>query len=100
MSQVVTLPDFSARDDEFVRKAVAQSNVVINLIGEERETPRFKFNEVCSKSPACQNTSCPATCSCIQPVDDICQAEKVLCCCWLKCDAFKSSSSELLKFCP
>lgn len=52
MSQVVTLPDFSARDDEFVRKAVAQSNVVINLIGEERETPRFKFNEVCGKSTA------------------------------------------------
>ena len=44
--QVVTLPDFSARDDAFIRKAVAQSNVVINLIGEERETPRFKFEEV------------------------------------------------------
>lgn len=44
--QVVSLPDFSARDDEFIRRAVAQSNVVINLIGEERETPRFKFEEV------------------------------------------------------
>jgi hypothetical protein len=42
----VTLPDFSSRDDAFIRKAVAQSNVVINLIGEERETPRFKFEEV------------------------------------------------------
>lgn len=46
MPQVVTLPDFSARDDTFIRKAVAQSNVVINLIGEERETPRFGFEEV------------------------------------------------------
>lgn len=43
---MVALPDFSARDDAFIRKAVAQSNVVINLIGEERETPRFKFEEV------------------------------------------------------
>lgn len=46
LGQVVALPDFSARDDAFIRKAVAQSNVVINLIGEERETPRFKFEEV------------------------------------------------------
>jgi NADH dehydrogenase (ubiquinone) 1 alpha subcomplex subunit 9 len=46
LGQVVTLPDFSARDDDFIRKAVSQSNVVINLIGEERETPRFKFDEV------------------------------------------------------
>jgi NADH dehydrogenase (ubiquinone) 1 alpha subcomplex subunit 9 len=46
LGQVVTLPDFSARDDTFIRKAVAQSNVVINLIGEERETPRFGFEEV------------------------------------------------------
>lgn len=44
--QVVNLPDFSARDDAAVRRAISQSNVVINLIGSERETPRFKFREV------------------------------------------------------
>ena len=43
---MVPLPDFSARDESAVRKAVSQSNVVINLIGSERETPRFKFEEV------------------------------------------------------
>ena len=44
--QVVNLPDFSARDDSAVRRAISQSNVVINLIGSERETPRFRFQEV------------------------------------------------------
>jgi len=46
LGTMVHLPDFSARDDEFIRHAVSQSNVVINLIGSERETPRFKFQEV------------------------------------------------------
>lgn len=44
--QVVTLPDFNARDDTAIRSAVSQSNVVINLIGTERETLRFRFEEV------------------------------------------------------
>lgn len=51
--QVVALPDFSARDDAFIRKAVSQSNVVINLIGEDRESPRFKFDEVITRTAAC-----------------------------------------------
>lgn len=46
LGQVVTLPDFSARDDAAIRSAVSQSNVVINLIGTERETLRFRFEEV------------------------------------------------------
>lgn len=46
LGQVVTLPDFSARDDAAIRSAVSQSNVVINLIGTDRETVRFRFEEV------------------------------------------------------
>lgn len=43
---MVALADFNVRDDEMLRKAVSQSNVVINLMGLEQETPRFRFEEV------------------------------------------------------
>ena len=43
---MVALSDFDVRDEGLVRKAVSQSNVVINLIGAEYETPRFKFEDV------------------------------------------------------
>lgn len=45
-AQMVALADFDVRDDALLRKAVSQSNVVINLMGLERETPRFRFEEV------------------------------------------------------
>ncbi len=43
---MVALADFDVRDDSKVAKAVSQSNVVINLIGAEFETPRFSFEDV------------------------------------------------------
>ena len=43
---MVALSNFDVRDEGLVRKAVSQSNVVINLIGAEYETPRFKFEDV------------------------------------------------------
>lgn len=43
---MVALSDFDARDDGLVRNAVSQSNVVINLIGAEFETARYKFEDV------------------------------------------------------
>lgn len=46
LGQIVTFADFNVRDDALLRKAVSQSNVVINLMGIERETPRFRFEEV------------------------------------------------------
>ena len=43
---MVALSDFDVRDEALVRKAVSQSNVVINLIGAEFETARFSFEDV------------------------------------------------------
>ena len=43
---MVALADFDVRDDSLIAKAVSQSNVVINLIGAEFETPRFSFEDV------------------------------------------------------
>lgn len=46
LGMVVTLGDFNIRDDDAIRKAMAQSNLVINLIGADAETWNYKFEEV------------------------------------------------------
>ncbi|KAI1309414.1 NADH dehydrogenase [ubiquinone] 1 alpha subcomplex subunit 9, mitochondrial [Halotydeus destructor] len=45
LGQIVFLP-FYLRDDDSIYRALKYSNVVINLIGKENETPSFSFNDV------------------------------------------------------
>lgn len=42
----VLFQQFDLRDDELIRKSVRHSNVVINLVGRDWETPNFTFDEV------------------------------------------------------
>lgn len=42
----VLFQQFDLRDDDLVRKSVRHSNVVINLVGRDWETPNFTFDEV------------------------------------------------------
>jgi NADH dehydrogenase (ubiquinone) 1 alpha subcomplex subunit 9 len=46
MPQVVPVREFKVRDDEAIRRAVARSNVVINLLGVDKETMNFSFEDV------------------------------------------------------
>ncbi|PSC72673.1 NADH dehydrogenase [ubiquinone] 1 alpha subcomplex subunit mitochondrial [Micractinium conductrix] len=52
LGQVVMLPNFSIRDDEFVRRAIARSDLVINCVGATQETWNYKFEEVHIEWPA------------------------------------------------
>lgn len=45
-SQVVLLKDFDVFDDAQLKRAVSRSNVVINLLGMDKETMNFKFEDV------------------------------------------------------
>ena len=46
LGNIITLQDFSIRDDELIQRTIAKSNVVINLIGQNYETWNYNFNEV------------------------------------------------------
>lgn len=52
LGMVVPLGNFNIRDDDAVRKAMAQSNLVINLIGADVETWNYSFEEVHVDIPA------------------------------------------------
>ena len=44
--QIVLLGEFDIQDEDMVKYAISRSNVVINLIGQRKETMNFDFNEV------------------------------------------------------
>ncbi len=44
--QVYSWKDFNIRDDAHIKDAIKRSNVVINLIGADRETWNFTFEDV------------------------------------------------------
>lgn len=46
LGSIICVEDFSIRDDEFIRKTVSKSNVVINLITADRDTWNFDLAEV------------------------------------------------------
>lgn len=46
LGNIITLEDFSIRDDQKIRDCIGKSNVVINLIGQNTETWNYKFKEV------------------------------------------------------
>jgi NADH dehydrogenase (ubiquinone) 1 alpha subcomplex subunit 9 len=46
LGNIITVQDFSIRDDDLVKKTISKSNVVINLIGQHTETWNYKFQEV------------------------------------------------------
>ncbi|GAB4820521.1 hypothetical protein N2152v2_007567 [Parachlorella kessleri] len=46
LGMVVPLKDFDFNSEEAIRKAVARSNVVINLIGAQQETWNYSFEDV------------------------------------------------------
>ena len=46
LGNIITLQDFSIRDDDLVRQCISKSNVVINLIGQNTETWNYGFDEV------------------------------------------------------
>lgn len=46
LGNIITLEDFSIRDDHKIRESICKSNVVINLIGQHTETWNYKFKEV------------------------------------------------------
>lgn len=46
MGSIVMVHDFDIRNDDHIKKAMEKSNIVINLIGADRETWNFKFEEV------------------------------------------------------
>lgn len=46
LGNIVTLENFSIRDDEFIKYSISKSNVVINLIGQNTETWNYGFKEV------------------------------------------------------
>eukprot|EP00892_Ulva_mutabilis_P007121 jgi/Ulvmu1/4781/UM020_0066.1 len=46
LGNIVTLENFSIRDEEFVKYSISKSNVVINLIGQNTETWNYGFKEV------------------------------------------------------
>lgn len=48
LGNIVTLENFSIRDEEFVKYSISKSNVVINLIGQNTETWNYGFKEVCT----------------------------------------------------
>ena len=45
-AQVVPWKDFNVRDDKQIRETIKRSNVVINLLGAERETWNYSFEDV------------------------------------------------------
>lgn len=45
LGQIVLIPQFDIRDEEFVKKAISRSNVVINLVGQRTETMNFKYED-------------------------------------------------------
>lgn len=44
--QVVLLKDFNVFDDKQLERAISRSNLVINLLGMDKETMNFSFEEV------------------------------------------------------
>jgi NADH dehydrogenase (ubiquinone) 1 alpha subcomplex subunit 9 len=63
LGQVVMLGEFDARSDEAVARAISQSNVVINLIGADRETWNYSYEDVhvgiTGRCLPCVRGSCP-----------------------------------------
>ena len=45
MLQMVKVKNFNARDDESIRKLIRRSNLVVNLIGIQKETMNWSFQE-------------------------------------------------------
>eukprot|EP00955_Chlamydomonas_euryale_P075956 362507-Chlamydomonas_euryale.AAC.6 len=45
------LNDFSLKDTDFIKRAIARSNVVINLVGQRTETMNFTFDDVHAEWP-------------------------------------------------
>jgi NADH dehydrogenase (ubiquinone) 1 alpha subcomplex subunit 9 len=43
---MVLVPDFDIRNDDHIKRAISKSNIVFNLIGADRETWNYKFDEV------------------------------------------------------
>lgn len=46
MIQIYAWKDFDIRNDDHIKDAIKRSNVVINLIGADRETWNFSFEDV------------------------------------------------------
>ncbi|KAG1674228.1 hypothetical protein FOA52_013848 [Chlamydomonas sp. UWO 241] len=46
LGQIIILNEFDIKDDDMVRKAIARSNVVINMVGQRTETMNFKYEDV------------------------------------------------------
>ena len=42
---MVKMKNFNARDDEGIRNLIRRSNLVVNLIGIQKETMNWSFNE-------------------------------------------------------
>lgn len=61
LGNIVTLEDFSIRDDAFIRRAISKSNVVINLIGQQAETWNYGFEEVHTDFPRRLAAMCAET---------------------------------------
>jgi hypothetical protein len=53
LGNIITLQEFSIRDEAAVKKVISKSNVVINLIGQKTETWNFGFKEVRSIASLC-----------------------------------------------
>nr|7ARC_P Chain P, kDa [Polytomella sp. Pringsheim 198.80]7ARD_P Chain P, kDa [Polytomella sp. Pringsheim 198.80] len=46
LGQVVLLPEFDIHDDEYIRRAISRSNVVINCVGIRQETKNYSYKDV------------------------------------------------------
>ena len=46
LGNIITVPDFTIRDDELVKKLISKSNVVVNLIGQYTDTWNFTLKDV------------------------------------------------------
>ena len=46
MLQIVTLKDFDVFNDSELEKAVSRSDLVINLLGSDKETMNFTFEDI------------------------------------------------------
>ena len=43
---MIHIRDLNIRDDEQIKAAISRSNVVVNLLGLDKETPNFTFEDV------------------------------------------------------
>ena len=52
LGQVVPLPGFNIRDDDAIKRAIAQSSLIINMVGTDAETWNYTFEDVHVDFPA------------------------------------------------